>query len=68
MICEKNKPAYPYISYVKIKTSVENAEHKNGVSLFKHLKVSSLMETKRLFSYISVADIKTIRKDTFSKR
>ena len=68
MICEMNEPAYPYISDVKITTSVKNAEHKNGVSLFKHLQISYLMESKRLFSYILVADIKTIRKDTFSKR
>ena len=68
MICKKNKPAYPYISYVKITTSVKNVEHKNRVSLFKHLKINSLMESKLLFSYILVAHIKNIRKDTFSKR
>ena len=45
MICEKNKPAYPYFSTVKITTWVENTEHKNGVSLFKHLKISFLMES-----------------------
>ena len=52
MICEKNKPAYPLISNVKMTTSVKNAEHKNRVSLFKYLKISCLMESKRLFSYI----------------
>ena len=44
MTCEKNKTAYPYIANVTITTSIENAEHKNGVSLSKHLKISSLME------------------------
>ena len=38
MNCEKNKPAYPKIANVKITTSVKNAEHKNRVSLFKHLE------------------------------
>ena len=37
-------------------TSTENAEHKKGVGLFKHLKISPLLESKRLFSYISVLD------------
>ena len=41
-------------------TSTENGEHKKGVSLFKRLKVSSLFESKRLFSYISVSDGKNI--------
>ena len=68
MIYEKNKPAYKLISNAKITTSVKNAEHKNRVSLLKHIKLSSLIESKRLFSYILVADIKIIRNDTFSKR
>ena len=46
MICEKKKPAYQYISNVKITTSIEKAEHKNGVGLFKHLRIGSLMANK----------------------
>ena len=42
-------------------TSMENAEHKKGVSLFKRLKISSLLESKQLFSHISVSDSKNIR-------
>ena len=44
MIFENNKPAYPSIYNVKITTSVKNEEHKNGLSLFKHLKNKFLNE------------------------
>ena len=37
-------------------TSTENTEHKKGDNLFKRLKISSLLESKRLLSYISVSD------------
>ena len=46
MICEKNTPAYTYISNIKIMTSAKNAEHKSGVSLLQHQIISSLMESK----------------------
>ena len=46
MICAKNEPAYPIIFNVKFTTSVKNAEYKNRVSLFKQLKINSLMENK----------------------
>ena len=36
----------PIISNVKITTSAKSVEHKNGVSLFKHLEISSLIECK----------------------
>ena len=42
-------------------TSTENAEHKKGVGLFERLKISSLFESKRLFSYVSVSDGQNIR-------
>ena len=50
-------------------TSTENTEHKKGDGLFKHLKISSLLESRRLFSYISVSDgqnitLKHILKET----
>ena len=35
-------------------------EHKKGVSLFKHLKMSSLLEGKQMFGCISVSDGKNI--------
>ena len=41
-------------------TSTENAQHKKGVGLFKHLKISPLMESKLLFSYILVSDDQNI--------
>ena len=41
--------------------STENADHKQGVGLLKGLKISSLFESKRLFSYISVSDGQNIR-------
>ena len=41
--------------------STENVENKKGVSLFKCLKISSLLEIKQLLSYISVSDGKNIR-------
>ena len=42
-------------------TSTENAEHKKGVGLFVHLKISPLLESKQLFSHISVSDVQIIR-------
>ena len=50
-------------------TSTENVEHKKGVGLFKRLKISSLFESKRVFSYSSVSDgqsitLKDILKET----
>ena len=42
-------------------TSTQNAEHKKGVGLFKYLKISPLLESKLLFSYISVSDDQNIR-------
>ena len=41
IICEKNTPAYPLNSNIKIVTSAKNAEHKNGISLFQNPKISS---------------------------
>ena len=40
--------------------SAEKSEHRKGASLFKRLKVSSSLENKQLFSYISVLDGKII--------
>ena len=56
-----HKPAYPQISNDKSMTSTENVEHKKGVSLFRCLKIISLLESNRMFSYISVSDNKDIR-------
>ena len=42
-------------------TSTENAEHEKGVGLFKRQKISSLLESKLLFSYILVSDDQNIR-------
>ena len=41
--------------------STENVEHEKRVGLFKHLKISPLLESKRLFSYISFSDDQNIR-------
>ena len=48
-------------------TSTENAEHKKGVCLFIRLKISSLFESKRLFTDISVSDDQNIRRKNISK-
>ena len=40
-------------------SSTENTEHKKGDGLFKRLKISSLLESKRL-SYIAVSDGRNI--------
>ena len=61
MICETHKPAYPQILNDKSMMSTENGAHKKGMGLFKCLKISSLLESKRLFSYISVSDGQNIR-------
>ena len=61
MICKKHKPAYPWFSNDKSTTSTEHTEHKKGVSLFKRLTISSLLESSWLFGYISVSDGKIIR-------
>ena len=56
MICEMHKPEYPYNSNDKSMSSTANTEHKKGDGQFKRLKISSLLESERFLSYISVSD------------
>ena len=60
MICKTYKPAYQNILNDKSMTSAENVEHKKGVSLFKRLKISLVLESKHLFGYILVPDSKIL--------